>query len=96
MSNGSSCNAPSTITSKGRKMARVAIVAFDYWAAVGCSWRGNRTKRDGKSVTCGHKHRSRTACEACLKLLRAERPGNCQDYRIENISGYKVVYKRIG
>ena len=47
----------------------------------GCSWHGNLTKRDKKTVNCGHKHKTWQAASKCISKMRKERPGNCQDYR---------------
>ena len=63
----------------------------DYWEAVGCSWRGNQTKRDGKRVSCGHKHRSEQAAEKCVQKMKKTRPGNCQTYRANH---YYLVMRR--
>jgi hypothetical protein len=56
-----------------------------YFQVTGCSWAGKTTRRDGKAVTCGHKHRSRKTAEPCERRMRETRPGNCQDYRAQEI-----------
>ena len=57
---------------------------------VGCSWKGNITKRDGKMVDCGHKHSTWDEALPCLARMRKERPGKCQNYRI-----MKIVWKPV-
>jgi hypothetical protein len=53
-----------------------------YWHVSGCSRRkGRTTLRDGKAVTCGHQHQTEEECQPCVKKMRQEKPGNCQDYR---------------
>jgi len=61
------------------------VFVRDFWVAQGCSWKGRTTKRNGKTVSCGHKHRSREAALKCAKKMRKEKPGNCQDYRPQHI-----------
>lgn len=61
-------------------------MTHSYYVVQGVSWRGNVTKRDGRSIACGHKHESPSQCRNCLVRLRTERPGNCQDYRIARIN----------
>lgn len=56
-----------------------------YWSVLGCSWRGHYTKRDGKLVRCGHKHRTEAAAKRCRDKMRKTKPGNCQDYRAVEI-----------
>jgi len=56
---------------------------------VGCSWQGNLTKRDGKLVTCGHKHLSHETAKKCLRRMRRSRPGNCQNYITQ-----KVIWRK--
>ena len=51
----------------------------------GTSWAGRLTKRDGETVQCGHNHKNRGTAAGCLKRMRRERPGKCQDYRIEEL-----------
>ena len=65
-----------------------------HWEASGCSWAGRTTKRDGKAVRCGHKHRTAAAAEKCVKKMRKERPGNCQNYRTMQIFLVKRTIKR--
>jgi hypothetical protein len=53
-----------------------------FWEVFGCSRRRqNLTKRDGKHIRCGHRHATEADAAPCLERMRAERPGNCQDYR---------------
>lgn len=54
---------------------------MEWWEVQGCSWKGNIVKRDGKPVRCGHRHKTERDCEKCIKKMRAERPGHCQNYR---------------
>jgi len=61
-----------------------------YFLARGCSWAGNITRRDGKSVSCSHKHKTRAAASRCAKSMRLKRPGNCQDYR-----AFEIVLRQI-
>jgi hypothetical protein len=68
--------------------------SFDYWEVQGVSWWGNVTKRNGKRITCGHKHNSFENCAKCVKKMKAERPGKCQTYRATNVTGYYVMYKK--
>lgn len=65
---------------------------IDYWEVRGQSWAGRPTKRDGKRVNCGHKHKSEEACQKCLKRMKKEKPGNCQVYRVEHVQGYRIAY----
>jgi hypothetical protein len=51
----------------------------------GCSWRGNLTKRNGKTVLCGHEHDSEEDARKCLLTMKTTRPGKCQDYRVAKI-----------
>lgn len=67
--------------------------SIDHWEVQGQSIWGKHMKRDGKFITCGHRHKSEKACEKCLKRLRKERPGKCQTYRIAHVEGFCVVYK---
>lgn len=52
-----------------------------FWLAAGCSHRGNLVKREGKVVTCGHRHKSEGAAGRCVRRMQRERPGGCQDCR---------------
>lgn len=56
------------------------------YIAMGCSWRGNLTKRDGKLVTCGHHHRLRLDAKRCCDQMQKEKPGRCQDYRVFKVN----------
>jgi hypothetical protein len=60
-----------------------------FWEVVGCSWAGKTTKRNGKAVTCGHRHKTQSATKPCVAKMRKSKPGNCQDYR-----AVEVVYKK--
>jgi len=55
------------------------------FVAQGCSWAGKITHRNKKIVSCGHQHTSLKEAEKCVKKMRKERPGNCQDYRVFSI-----------
>lgn len=53
-----------------------------YWQVMGCSRKQhNITRRNGKAVSCGHKHRHESACAPCLANMLRNRSGNCQYYR---------------
>lgn len=51
----------------------------------GCSWKGRMTRRDGKVVDCGHKHKTHAAAEPCRRRMKKTKPGDCQDYRIAKL-----------
>ncbi len=55
------------------------------WIVGGVSWKGRTVLRDGRPVICGHRHRSKAAAGPCVKRMRRERPGKCQDYRAVNL-----------
>ena len=60
----------------------------DFWQACGMS-------RDGKHITCGHKHRTEAAadkCDKCVFQMKKARPGNCQTYRAQHI--YLVIRRK--
>lgn len=56
-----------------------------FYAVFGQSWKGRTTKRNGKTVECGHKHKRREAAEKCAKRMRLSRPGKCQDYQVASL-----------
>ena len=62
-----------------------AFKIVTYYIAAGCSWKGRTTKRDGKIVECGHKHKTREAAIPCQRKMRETKPGKCQDYRVSQI-----------
>ncbi len=61
------------------------MIAKTVYISMGCSWKGNLTRRDGKLVTCGHQHMTFLEAEPCRDIMRKEKPGRCQDYRISKI-----------
>jgi len=63
-----------------KNMKLVSVI--DYFEAIGTSWTGNVTKRDGKLIGCGHKHRTKSAAERCVRRMEREQPGNCQQYKV--------------
>lgn len=62
-----------------------------YWEVVGCSWAGRTTKREGKRITCGHKHKSYETAKPCVAKMRKARPGNCQTYQAIEIVFFAVT-----
>jgi len=56
-----------------------------YWIVEGVSWAGKPVKRNGRRVTCGHKHLTADNARACLRDVRQDRPGNCQSYAVAEI-----------
>ena len=64
-----------------------------FWQAVGCSRKGNTSKRDGKIVDCGHQHKSRHSAQQCATQMEKERPGNCQRYKVTE---FTVLYFKKG
>ena len=56
------------------------------YIAMGCSWQGNLTRRDGKLVTCGHRHKTSANAERCHNRMRKEKPSKCQSYRVFKIN----------
>jgi hypothetical protein len=69
------------------------VKTIRYFVACGESWGGILTKRDGRTVTCGHRHRTEKTAERCAARMRKTRPGNCQTYRVSEIHsvGYQAV-----
>ena len=57
------------------------IRTINFWQAVGCSYKGNTCRREGKLVSCGHRHRTREVAERCATKMQQTRPGRCQTYR---------------
>lgn len=80
------------IRRRGRTFAYQGTEIF--WIAQGVSWKGRMVKRDGKIVTCGHKHKTEKAAQVCVKAMRLEKPGKCQQYRTAEI--HRVKYKALG
>jgi hypothetical protein len=70
---------------------------IEAWIAGGVSWKGDTVLRDasgrpatrkngGRSVTCGHHHKTRKSALPCGRRMRLERPGNCGNYHIQRIA----------
>lgn len=79
------------IRRRGRVFLHVGTTVF--WQAVGCSWKGRTTKRDGKVVHCGHKHKTEKAADVCAHNMRRTKPGKCQWYKAVEI--HMVKYKAV-
>ena len=69
-----------------RKKRAQATKEFSFFAVFGCSWAGRTTWRKGQWVSCGHRHKTRKGTEPCLRRMRRDRPGNCQDYRVGKLT----------
>ncbi len=73
---------------------REAFKIASFHEAYGCSWKGRRTPRNGKTVICGHKHKTYAAAEACARKMRETRPGKCQTYRVRQIELHYIKKSR--
>ncbi len=71
------------------------ILTQAWYEVYGLSWKGNITKRDGKSVRCGHKHTTWEEAVPCRQQMEKEKPGKCQQYRIEWICIYLTPGKLV-
>lgn len=61
-----------------------------FFEVFGCSRRGNVTKREGKTVLCGHEHRTQQGAYRCCILLLKSRPGGCQHYKVREVHAFKI------
>ena len=73
------------MTTQYERAKAKAFKVVTFFVAMGKSWKGRTTKRDGKAVMCPHKHKTSAAAEMCARKMRQSRPGNCQTYRVAQI-----------
>lgn len=80
--------------SEFQRMLKKAVKVVRYLEVHGESRRGVTTKRNGKVVSCGHRHRTQAAAKKCEARMRLDRPGNCQTYRVASIVALAIPKKQ--
>jgi hypothetical protein len=66
------------------------VAQIDYWVVAGTSRWGRLIRRDGKFVSCGHKHRTKAAALRCLPKTTRLQPGNCARYEVQRREGFAI------
>lgn len=63
----------------------VRISADAYFAACVCTDDGRPVKRNGKRITCGHKHRTRLAASRCVERMKRRKNILCRTVEVVTV-----------
>lgn len=70
---------------------KVEIKPIDYWSVFAVSRaRGRWIKRDGVTVKCGHKHKSKAAAERCARKRNVVMPLRRAYHEAKHLEGFVV------